>query len=54
MTCFRTAMQNRLIVIQSDLEVNQLEVALDDMCSHLIVRRQPAANDLRTMWPPSR
>ena len=36
-------------VIKSDESVNRLEVALDDSCSHLIVRRQPAANDLRTV-----
>ena len=33
----------------NDVEVNQMEVALDDACSHLIVKRQPAANDLRTV-----
>ena len=36
-------------VITDDHAVNQLEVQLDDACSHLIVRRQPAANDLRTV-----
>jgi phosphate transport system protein len=36
-------------VIADDHAVNQLEVQLDDACSHLIVRRQPAANDLRTI-----
>ncbi len=36
-------------VIGDDQAVNQLEVQLDDACSHLIVRRQPAANDLRTV-----
>lgn len=36
-------------VIKADEEVNRLEVALDDICSHLIVKRQPAANDLRTV-----
>jgi phosphate transport system protein len=36
-------------VIADDQAVNQLEVQLDDACSHLIVRRQPAANDLRTV-----
>ena len=36
-------------VMGDDHAVNQLEVQLDDACSHLIVRRQPAANDLRTV-----
>lgn len=36
-------------VIAEDHAVNQLEVSLDDACSHLIVKRQPAANDLRTV-----
>jgi phosphate transport system protein len=36
-------------VMADDHEVNKLEVQLDDACSHLIVRRQPAANDLRTV-----
>jgi phosphate transport system protein len=36
-------------VMADDQTVNQLEVQLDDACSHLIVRRQPAANDLRTV-----
>jgi phosphate transport system protein len=36
-------------IIDRDEAVNRLEVSLDDACSHLIVRRQPAANDLRTV-----
>ncbi len=36
-------------LIRKDEEVNRLEVALDDTCSHLIVKRQPAANDLRNV-----
>ncbi len=36
-------------VVKGDEAVNQLEVVLDDACNHLIVRRQPAANDLRTV-----
>jgi phosphate transport system protein len=36
-------------VIAEDDTVNQLELSLDDACSHLIVKRQPAANDLRTV-----
>ena len=50
MSCFRAGnveLADR--VIAEDNTVNQLEVALDDACSHLIVRRQPTANDLRTV-----
>jgi phosphate transport system protein len=36
-------------IIKADENVNRLEVSLDDTCSHLIVKRQPAANDLRTV-----
>lgn len=36
-------------VIKKDAAVNQLELELDDICSHVIVKRQPAANDLRTV-----
>ncbi len=50
MACFRTLdAREASRIIAADLEVNQMEVALDDTCSHLIVKRQPAANDLRTV-----
>jgi len=50
MICFRTLnLHEADRIIAADLEVNQMEVALDDACSHLIVKRQPAANDLRTV-----
>ena len=50
MTCFRSLDGREAErIIAADLEVNQMEVALDDACSHLIVKRQPAANDLRTV-----
>jgi phosphate transport system protein len=50
MACFRNlnAIEADRI-IAADVEVNQMEIALDDACSHLIVKRQPAANDLRTV-----
>lgn len=48
--CFRTGDADRAEkIMQADAQVNRLEVTLDDACSHLIVRRQPAANDLRTV-----
>lgn len=48
--CFRTGdVKQAEQVIKSDENVNRLEVILDDTCSHLIVKRQPAANDLRTV-----
>src|SRR5438270_10399919 len=50
MNCFRVGdIEQSDRVIAEDDAVNQLEVSLDDACSHLIVRRQPAANDLRTV-----
>ena len=50
MNCFRSLnVAEAERIIAADSEVNQLEVALDDACTHLIVKRQPAANDLRTV-----
>jgi len=50
MACFRTGDAERAEqVIKADEGVNRLEVSLDDTCSHLIVKRQPTANDLRTV-----
>lgn len=49
-TCFRTGdIEKAIEVMKADEQVNRLEVVLDDTCSHLIVKRQPAANDLRTV-----
>ncbi len=50
LNCFRVGDSEKADqVMADDHAVNQLEVQLDDDCSHLIVRRQPAANDLRTV-----
>jgi phosphate transport system protein len=48
--CLRSSNAQRAEqVMQSDGAVNQLEVILDEACSNLIVKRQPAANDLRAV-----
>ena len=50
LNCFRVGdIASADKVMADDHAVNQLEVQLDDACSHLIVKRQPAANDLRTI-----
>jgi phosphate transport system protein len=50
LNCFRVGDSAKAEkVMADDHAVNQLEVSLDDACSHLIVKRQPAANDLRTV-----
>ncbi|PWF41309.1 phosphate signaling complex protein PhoU [Massilia glaciei] len=46
--CFQTGKASDADrIVKADEKVNRLEIELDDACSHLIVRRQPAANDLR-------
>ena len=41
-------------VIDNELRVNGYEVSIDTDCSHIIVRRQPAATDLRLIMAVSK
>jgi phosphate transport system protein len=41
-------------VIESDERVNGYEVAIDGACNHIVVRRQPAASDLRLIMAISK
>lgn len=41
--------EEALKVAQSDVRVNGLEVAIDEECSTIIAKRQPAAGDLRML-----
>ena len=41
-------------VIETELRVNGYEVSIDNDCSHIIVRRQPAATDLRLIMAVSK
>jgi phosphate transport system protein len=34
-------------IVETDRKVNDLEIAIDDDCAHVIAKRQPAASDLR-------
>ena len=34
-------------IVETDRKVNDLELAIDDDCAHIIAKRQPAASDLR-------
>jgi phosphate transport system protein len=37
-------------VIDRDIEINTMEVRLDEQCSQILARRQPAAGDLRLVF----
>ncbi len=36
-------------VIRREAEVNQIEIEIDELCNHILARRQPAAIDLRSV-----
>ena len=38
------------LIVENDRKVNDLEIAVDDDCAHIIARRQPAASDLRLVF----
>jgi phosphate transport system protein len=41
-------------IIQREDEVNEMEISIDQECTHILVRRQPAASDLRMVLAVSR
>lgn len=50
----KTGTGNVNMVIENDSLINQLEVQIDEACQNIIVRRQPAASDLRFVLTVSR
>jgi phosphate transport system protein len=41
-------------IIQREDDVNEMEITIDQECTHILVRRQPAASDLRMVLAVSR
>jgi phosphate transport system protein len=41
-------------IIQREDDVNEMEISIDQECTHILVRRQPAASDLRMVLAVSR
>ncbi|WP_037585186.1 phosphate signaling complex protein PhoU [Stenoxybacter acetivorans] len=48
------AMDTLQTVIESDKEINEMELLIDDECQSIIARRQPTAGDLRLILAVSR
>jgi phosphate transport system protein len=47
LTTMDTAMAE--VVVTNDYKINKLEVSIDEECTHILARRQPAASDLRLL-----
>ena len=43
-------LERAVSVVNRDLQVNRLEINLDEECSRILARRQPAAGDLRLIF----
>ena len=53
--CFSSGDTERMAeVADTELRVNAYEVDIDDLCVHIVARRQPAARDLRLIMGVSK
>ena len=53
--CFTTGDHDKMAqVIENEFRVNAYEVEIDDMCVHVVARRQPTAGDLRLIMGVSK
>lgn len=53
--CFTTGDHDKMAqVVESEFRVNAYEVEIDDMCVHIVARRQPTAGDLRLIMGVSK
>lgn len=53
--CFTTGDHDKMAqVVENEFRVNAYEVEIDDMCVHIVARRQPTAGDLRLIMGVSK
>ena len=53
--CFTTGDHDKMAqVVENEFRVNAYEVEIDDMCVHVVARRQPTASDLRLIMGVSK